>query len=165
MQFLSRLMPAIIVALLFTSHAATAESPKPKLLGTFGAWRAARYVRNGHILCYSFSPALTVKTRRPPAILTVLKRKGGRTDIILSPGFALPRHATIPVSAGSRALAFSAYGRHAFARNRDAAVQAFRAGATVTAETPGPQNRKILQTFSLNGFSAAYDTVIKACAS
>jgi hypothetical protein len=54
--------------------------------------------------------------------------------------------------------------RNAFARDGKAVVAAFEKGSRAIARSPGPNGgQPVTDTFSLKGFSAAYQAIAKAC--
>ena len=83
MQIISKLIPVIVaVGLLVAWHAARAETPGPELLGGWGVERSALCPQRTPSLL-RVHPTVTAKTNRPPALLTVLKPRGGQTEVIL----------------------------------------------------------------------------------
>ncbi len=150
--------------------AAPAKAEGPKATGRFEDWTAATNTEGGQTVCYAFTRA----SRSTPAVpgrrdvvLTVTQRPGGRDSVALSAGFTYPANATVAVTAGKTALEFYTgaltNGSSAFARDGHAAVAAFNRAGVITARSPGPRNTAVTDTFSLNGFSKAYDAISKAC--
>jgi hypothetical protein len=69
----------------------------------------------------------------------------------------------VTVQADQNNLDFYTHQRAAFARDGKAAVAAFRAAARAVAHSPGPRDTAVTDTFSLKGFTAAYEAISKAC--
>ena len=144
--------------------AAPANAPKP--IGKFENWRAATHVEAGQAVCYAFTRAQSSApsvSGRGEVVLTVTQRPSGRDAVAISAGFAYPADAEVKVDVDKTELAFYTSGRSAFARDGQAAVAAFTKGREAVAKSPGPRGAAVSDTFSLQGFSAAYSAVNKAC--
>jgi len=143
------------------SRAAAPAQPAagPQRLGTFGEWTAATHTENGGKVCYAF----TRPEGNANALLTVTHRAQGRDQVALRIGRAFPRNAEVTVDVGGKDLNFYTAGDNAFARNGGATVAAFRSGREAEAKSPAANNRSTTETFSLQGFSAAYDAISREC--
>ena len=143
---------------------AQAEKPAqqasgPQRLGTFGEWTAATHTEGGSKICYAF----TRPDGNANALLTVTHRPQGRDQVALRLGRAFPRNAEVTVDVGDKDLNFYTAGDNAFARDGRATVTAFRNGRDAVAKSPAANNRSTTDTFSLQGFSAAYDAISREC--
>jgi hypothetical protein len=98
-------------------------------------------------------------------MLTVTHRPEGRDQIALRAGYAYPRNATVEVMVGTATFEFYTAGSDAFARETAPVIAAFRRGATAGASGPAPQGRtgRVADTFSLRGFTAAYEAISREC--
>ena len=133
-------------------------------LGTFSAWTATSSAgEEGETLCYAFTADSSSQKDRGPLVLSVSKMSGSFVSVALSLGFSIPEDANVTVSVGPISLAFSPTGTNAFARDTDAAVQAFKRGQTAIAHVSGPDHQMAIDRFSLMGFSAAYAAITGAC--
>ena len=151
-------------------HAAAAAAPAkpegPKKIDSFEDWTAATNVEAGQTECYAFvrashsTPALP---GRGDVVLTVTQRRTARDTVAISAGFAYPAKASVAVQVDQTALDFYTHDRSAFARDGHAAVAAFQRGSGMTARSPGPKGATVVDTFSLKGFSRAYEAINKAC--
>ncbi len=146
-----------------------AAAPKPgapQAIGTFDDWIAATHKEAGQPVCYAFTrpqnsmPALP---GRGTVIMTVSQRGSGRDAVAMEAGFPFAANATVTVQVDQTGLEFYTAQRAAFARNGHAAVAAFENGSRAIARSPGPRDAKVVDTFSLKGFSAAYAAISKAC--
>lgn len=134
--------------------------PRPRALGTFQDWTAATHQEGGQKVCYAFARA----GNRQAAILTVTHRPQGRDQVALRSGYTYARNAEVTVTVGSNELDFYTAQDNAFAREGSRAVTAFRGGAQAVAKGPGAQGRGTsTDTFSLSGFTAAYEAISKEC--
>lgn len=158
------------VPLVLASAAAFAAgkpaAPGPKALGTFDDWQAATYAEGGQTVCYAFTRPIKsdpVVPGRGRVLLTVTQRPSLRDAVSLGAGFAYPAKAEVKVMADSTALDFYTASRSAFARDGHAAVMAFQKSNHAVATSPGPKDKPVVDSFSLKGFTAAYNAVSKAC--
>jgi hypothetical protein len=145
---------------------APAKAAGPQKIGTFDDWTAATNVEAGEKACYAFvrashsTPALP---GRGEVVLTVTQRPAIRDTVAMSAGFTYPANAALNVQIDQIALEFYASGRSAFARDGHAAAAAFGRGRQVTVHSPGPRKTSVVDTFSLKGFSKAYEAINKVC--
>lgn len=146
--------------------AAPAAAPNPAPLGTFSSWTAATYDQAGHTICYAFTRptnSTPVIAGRTEVLLSVTERPGVRDEAALTAGFPYVKGANVTVDVGGTALSFYTASSAAFARDGAAAVRAFKAGNTAVAHSPGPHGVSVADSFSLSGFTDAYNAIVKAC--
>lgn len=147
-----------------TGHAA---SSGPSAIGNFGDWTAARMEQSGAPACYAFvraNPAGKL-AGRGDVVLSVTERPSGRDSVAISTGYTYPAGATVEMKVDkTTSLELYTAQRSAFARDGQAAVTAFKRGSEAVATGPGPLHKgSVSDTFSLHGFTAAYDAIAKAC--
>ena len=91
----------------------------------------------------------------------------GRDEVALSAGFGYAPGATVTLQVEQTGLDFYTAqpqpGRNAFARDGKAAIAAMQKAKEAQARSPGPREARVVDTFSLRGFSAAYAAINKAC--
>jgi len=152
-------------AVLFAALPATAQ---PRQLGTYGAWIAATTQEAGQAVCYAFTRAArsegTAAGRAAPT-LTVTHRPGGRDQVAVSAGYTLPRGAEVALTVGdSESKSYATVQSSAFFGGGDRLVGTFRSGREAVARSPAPSGgRAVTDTFSLGGFTAAYEAISRAC--
>jgi hypothetical protein len=150
-----------------SGRGAALQPAGPRALGTFEDWTAATHEEAGQTVCYAFARAANATPAipgRPKGVLTVTERPNARDAVAISAGFRYPQGAEVTVQVEQSALSFYTSGSTAFAREGTAAVSAFARGRQVVARSPGPRGTPVTDTFSLRGFSQAYQAVNKACA-
>jgi len=162
------LVPALValavVPAMAQQRGGSATPHAPRRLGDFQSWTAAVHTESGQKVCYAFTRATRTDPTRENVILTVTHRFNGRDQVAISAGYTFPRNAAVTVAVGQRELPFYTGGSSAFARDGRAAVAAFRAGATATSRGPRAGGRGTANdTFSLSGFTAAYDAISQEC--
>lgn len=148
----------------FAQQRGAAQAPSPRKLGDFQDWTAAVHTESGQKVCYAFTRASRTDPSREGVILTVTHRSQSRDQVAISAGYAYPRNAAVTVTVGQRELPFYTSGNSAFARDGRAAVAAFRSGASAVARGPRAGGRgTATDTFSLSGFTAAYEAISQEC--
>ncbi|HET6183960.1 MAG TPA: invasion associated locus B family protein [Acetobacteraceae bacterium] len=141
-----------------------AGSAAPKALGTFGAWTAATYEQNGQTVCYAFTRAHPVGTAGPNGpLLTVTERPASRDEVAITGTSEYPKDSEVMLQVGQAGVEMYTAGRDAFARDPKAAVAALRRGSQAVARAPDTHGARSVDTYSLDGFTKAYDAIIKAC--
>lgn len=139
----------------------------PQELGKFDDWIAATHDESGRATCYAFVVAknsVPAVPGRGEVVLTVTERPTGRDWVAISAGFNYRKDAVVTMQVGTAGFDFYTSGSSAFARNGKGAVAAFLKGEQAQARSPGPrEGGVVVDTFSLNGFSAAYAAITKAC--
>ena len=145
---------------------AAAKPDAPKLINKFDDWIAATHPESGVPTCYAFTRAqssIPAIAGRGRVVLTVTQRPSGRDSVAMEAGFSFAADATVTVQADQTGLDFYTHQRAAFARDGHAAVVAFKAAGRAIARSPGPHDATVTDTFSLKGFTAAYEAISKAC--
>lgn len=168
---MTRLLPLLMLlgaplAVVASPSSAQAQQPRPQALGSFQDWTAATLGSGAQKVCYAFSRASKSEGagNRQNVMLTVTHRPQGRDQVALRPGYSYAPKAEVEVAIGGTALDFYTAQENAFAREGSRAVSAFRGGATAVAKGPGPGGRgTATDTFSLSGFTAAYEAISKEC--
>lgn len=152
-----------------TAAAQQPPQPQPRLIGEFNDWTAAALGTGAQQICYAFTRPQGTSQNAPPnrglVMLTVTHRPEGRDQIALRAGYAYPRNATVEMTVGTTNFEFFTAGNDAFARDAAPVIVAFRRGSTAGATGPAPQGRtgRVTDTFSLRGFTAAYEAISREC--
>ncbi len=168
---------AVTAALLLAGVAAAQQRAQPRApaprpaqqeIGRFGDWIAYVTEENGQKICYMGVKAKSSAPRLPgrtDVVLSVTHRPGSRDQVAMLAGYAYPSGAEVAVTVdGSTTLPFYTGGRAAFARDGRAAAAAIRRGNAATAKGPPPRGPgQVTDSFSLMGFTAAYEAIGKAC--
>jgi invasion protein IalB len=155
--------------------AAQGQQPAPQRIGEFQSWTAASQAEGGQKVCYAFTRATRsegVPNRAANTVLLVVThRPKERDQVALQAGYAYPRGPeggdAVQVLVGGRSVGFFTSGSSAFARDGKAAVAALRNGREAVARGPLPNGGggrgQASDSFSLAGFSAAYDAISREC--
>lgn len=158
------LMGAVLLAVPGLAEAQRAAAG-PRAIGTFGAWTAATVTESGHKVCYALARANRPGSTRDAPTLTVSHRPDRRDQVAFQGGsHRFARNATATVKIGDTDLAFYTHADTAYARDNAAAIAAMRAGREAVATVPGANGRGTAnETFSLSGFTAAYEAISREC--
>jgi invasion protein IalB len=138
----------------------------PKEIGKFDDWIAATHQERGQTVCYAFTRAQSSQpavNNRSQVVLTVTERPSQRDTVAIEAGFTYPQNTSVTMQVDQAGLDFYTSQRNAFARDGKAVVAAFEKGSRAIARSPGPKGEQVTDTFSLKGFSAAYQAIAKAC--
>jgi invasion protein IalB len=159
---------ALIAALLLATPAVAQQRAQPERLGTHGAWTAAKHQEGGQTVCYAFARAASSQGapgNRVTVTLTVTHRPTGRDQVAVSVGYPLPRSAESVLTVGNAEFrSYAVVGSNAFFQNGAQLIAAFRNGREAVVRSPGPPGRPaVSDTFSLSGFSAAYQAISREC--
>jgi len=148
--------------------AAIADAPIPlgPDKGVFGDWTAATYGSGPSKICYAFTkPQSTtpVLPSRGLTMLTVTERHGSHDEVSLTPGYTYPSDAAIDMQLGREHLSFYVQDNVAFTDDVTRALSGFANQSDADVTATGPGAKKLTDTFSLKGFSAAYRAIENAC--
>lgn len=161
------LAPALMIALALPASALAQGAPTAKSIGVFENWQAATYVDNGQTVCYAFTRPLIggkVEERSGGSVLSIAERPGMRDSIAIAVGYNFASGAEVSVSIGRSAhQEFYTSGSSAFSRDGSGLISAMKDGTELTSISPGPGHGSTTNHFSLKGFTAAYDAIVKAC--
>lgn len=157
-----------LLAVLVLPVAAEAQRAQPQRLGTHQAWTAATHQENGQKVCYAFTRAQhgegAAAQARQNVTLTVTHRPAGRDQVAISLGTPLPRQASVTMTVGSNE--FPSYGTvqsSAFFQSGSNLIGALRNGREAVVQSPGAGRASVTDTFSLSGFTAAYEAISREC--
>jgi len=165
---------ACAVAAALAAAALAGASPAgaaDKLLGKFERWEAHRTGNGGDAVC--FIATLPAKTegklaKRGEATLMIAhfpKRKAfGQVQV--KAGFALKKGAPFELAIGTKSFKLSAEGDSGYgdtAKENAEIVAALKAGKTAAATGIPAAGPKIVDTYSLDGFSKALAAIDKEC--
>jgi invasion protein IalB len=143
-----------------------AAGPKPKSIGVFGDWQAATLAEGGQTVCYAFTRAKTSSPAVPgrgEVVLTITQRSSVRDAVAISAGFEYAANAAVQVEIDKDKLEFYTAKRSAFARDGRQVAVAMEKANRLIAHSPHPQKNAVTDTFSLSGFTKAYEAINKAC--
>jgi hypothetical protein len=155
------------VCILGLSTPAIPAADQPQLLAETGAWQAYKAPSGGAGSCYILSSPterLPSGLRRGPAYLFV--SRSPRDEIALELGFPLDTEARSTLTIGSQEFELGEQKERAWLLRADEqrrAVAAMKRGAIAKVQTTSARNNSSEDTYSLEGFTNAYETMMEGC--
>jgi hypothetical protein len=144
-----------------------AATGQPELLAESGAWQAYKSASAGQGSCYILSSPtarLPAGLKRGPAYLFVSRNP--RDEIALELGFPLDSDAVSTLTIGSAQFELGEQKEQAWLLNAEEqrrAVAAMKGGAKATVQTTSVRSNVTEDTYSLEGFTKAYETMVSEC--
>lgn len=167
----TNLFSLLILGLAGLAPAIAAAQQDVADLGAFKDWKAQSFKESGKDVCTMWSEptesAGDYKKRGPVYIFVTHRPYANRLDeISVNIGYKFKKAAPVNVSIGERDYALFSDGDTAWTRTSKEdrrLVRAMRKGSKLTITGVSSRGTKTSDTFSLSGFTAAYNTITKAC--
>jgi len=164
-----RYLALFIVLLVATTN--TAQASKPRLLGTFGDWRAYAFMENGKKVCYMAAEEKTQVgnyTSRGDIYALITHRPAEKTKDVFSYISGYPyksgSEVSINVNGGTHKLFTQDETAWAADAGADRAlVAAIRKGSKMVVKGTSRRGTLTTDTFSLNGSGKAYSKISQEC--
>jgi Invasion associated locus B (IalB) protein len=161
-----------IIALVLTplfSIAALAQTPQ--FLGSHRDWNVYSFTEDGQKICYMASEPKRQEgnyTRRGDPAVLVTRRPVPKVvdEVSVQPGYSYLDGSEVEVTIGSRKFALFTRGEHAWTKSEDAdeaLIAAMKGGNDMTVRGTSTKETYSLDTYSLLGFTAAYEAMVDAC--
>lgn len=169
MRVHARLLAAVLVAGgLFAGQPASAQ--QPTFVGSFRDWNVYTATVDGRFNCYIASVPKQEEgsyQRRDPAALLVTRVRGSSNDeVSVRSGYPYGQNSTVALQIGNQRWDLFTQGETAWASTSDedrAIIASMRAGSDLTARGTSQRNTYSLDTYSLLGFTAAYQEMVETC--
>ncbi len=164
----SALVACLLATLLVAGEAA---AQAPQFLGSFRDWFLYSYDEAGGKTCYIASKPTTEAgnwNRRGPAAVLVsrLPIPGAGEQVSVQPGYPFKANSTAQLKIGNQEWQLFTQGEHAWANTDDedqAIVRAMQRGSDMTVRGTSQLDTYSLDTYSLLGFTAAFEAMRDAC--
>lgn len=160
----------LLAALLVLPALAVAQTPYS--LGSYTDWNVWEVTENGQKICFVVSEPKKQTgnyTRRgKPAILVARRPVPTVTDeVSVQPGYNYLQGSNVSVSVGGKVFTlFNRGGPHAWTKNDDEdreLIDAMRRGDAMIVEGESSKQTTSTDTYSLLGFTKAYNAMVAAC--
>lgn len=162
----------ILVLALFGATPAFAQTPQ--FLGTFRDWNVYKFEdpEQDQTICYIASEPKKQEgnyTRRDPPALLVTRRSNPEVvdEVSVQPGYSYAEGSEVEVEVDRRSdYSLFTRGEHAWTKTRQddqALINSMRRGTNLTVRGTSVKNTYSLDTYSLLGFTAAYEAMVAAC--
>ncbi len=161
----------IAAALTLWLFAAQASAQTPEHLGKHRDWDAFTFMEDGAIACYIASRPTKEEgqySARGDVYLLVTHRTGDNTRDVVSivTGYTYKEDSVTEAQVGSSTFSLFTVGDTAFSRNEEddqRLVAAMKAGIEMSIRGTSARGTETLDTYSLRGFTAAYNEASAAC--
>jgi len=160
-----------ILLLVCVGYATTAAAQEPQVIGTFRDWKGYVYQQGDQKVCYMASAPKKAEgnyTQRGKIWILVTRRSPGPKDVVsIIAGYTYKADAPVTLNVGGKQFTLFGQGDTAWAYNEsdDAAmVAAMKAGVDMVVRGTSSRGTATTDTYSLLGFTAAYDAIRQACA-
>jgi len=166
----SSLLRVCAVLGVFSAGPALAAAGAPQLLIESGAWRAYKVRQGKTALCYALSEPverLPRGLRRDPAFLFVSRSaRHSHDEISFEFGYPLDVSARSSLSIGQAEFELMEQNEQAWLlieNQQPRAVTALKRALVATVRTRSARGSETQDSYTLRGFSKAYDAVVAAC--
>ena len=171
MTVLRRLSIQTILIGSFLLSSAWAVQAADKVLGLFGDWGAQTFVEGKNTGCSIWSQPTKDEgkySKRGPIYAYVTHRPWDKrlNEVSFSAGYEYKKDSTVQVLIGGQKFTLFTDGETAWSRSpKDdlALVDAMRRGNSMTITGVSSRGTQTTDTYSLTGFSKAFETIGKAC--
>ena len=151
--------------------ASTAAAASPQLLGSFRDWTLSSFDGENGKVCYITSEPTKEEgnyTRRgaPVVYVTKLPMNSPNEQVSVRSGYNYLDEGAIEVKVDGRAYEFFTQGESAWLRSPsddEAMIGAMKRGSRMSVRGTSTKRTYSLDTYSLLGFTAAYDAMRDAC--
>ncbi|MDX2142753.1 MAG: invasion associated locus B family protein [Rhodospirillaceae bacterium] len=148
-----------------------ASAQEVKVISTHGKWTAYSFQEDGQAVCYMAAKPIKSEgayKARGEVLLMVTHRPAEKANDVLSlvAGYAYKQDTDATVQVGSRKFDLFTFNDRAWARDGatdKALVAAMTKGKSMTVRGSSSRGTLTTDTFSLQGFTAAYKAIGTAC--
>jgi hypothetical protein len=167
-----KLSVSLMLAGLLVVLALPAGAQSPQFLGSHRDWYVYRYQDGDQAICYMASEPKKQEgnyTRRGNPAVLVTRRPAPRAvdEVSVQPGYTYMDGSEVEVEVDrNRKFLLFTRGEHAWTKSEQAdrdLINAMRRGSDMTVRGTSVRNTFSLDTYSLLGFTAAYDAMVAAC--
>ncbi|MHC8491462.1 invasion associated locus B family protein [Thalassospira sp. SM2505] len=143
----------------------------PKLIDVFGKWEAYTYSEEGQKVCYMGSQPTSAKgdyTQRGKIYVMVTHRPGLKlfNEVSFITGYTYKDKSTVDLRIDSKKFSLFTHADSAWAVDAETdrkLVSAMKSGSNMVVVGYSTRDTKTTDTYSLSGFTAAYNAISKAC--
>jgi hypothetical protein len=156
-----------------SQHAlAQAAAAVPRQLSTHRDWSVYDVTDERGRVCFIYSAPTqqsgNYSRRDPPALMVArLPSKPASEEVSVQPGYAFLKDSSVEIKVDGRPFKMFTDGEHAWMRSTEedrSLIAAMKAGAAMTVRGTSTRKTYSLDTYSLSGFTAAYEAMRRTCA-
>lgn len=162
----------VVLCLLISVKGISTISPESKILGTYHTWTAYMFKDSDGIVCYMAAQPIDSQgkyTYRDDAFLTITHRPQEQSyDVVsMTAGFTYKKGSTPNIRVDKKkAVTLTPMADMAWAKDSQtdqALVKSMISGSNAYVNGVSARGTHITDTFSLKGFTKAYEAINKAC--
>lgn len=165
-----RTLGLCLLACLATAGDALAQQT-PRFVASHRDWTVYVVENDGGKVCYIASEPSKQegnysKRGNPAVLVALLPGDPPSEQVSVQPGYAYRRNSSVEVVVGSQKFDLFTQGEHAWARtdaDDKALIVAMRRGSTMTVKGTSSRDTNSTDTYSLAGFSNAYEAMRNEC--
>lgn len=169
--FFDRAPRVLAVLVLSFGFAGSALAQTPYSLGSYTDWNVWELDEGGQKICYIVSEpkkqAGTYTRRGKPAVLVTRRPTPNVTDeVSVQPGYTYLEGSSVDLNVGQNAFTLFTRGAHAWTKDEtedQALISVMKRGETLVVEGESSKNTTSTDTYSLLGFTKAYNAMVAAC--
>ncbi|MCC2663585.1 MAG: hypothetical protein K0R41_1803 [Geminicoccaceae bacterium] len=147
------------------------KAPVPQFIGSHRDWNVYKFQDGEATICYMASEPKKQEgnyTRRGDPAVLVTRRPGPRplVEVSVQPGYTYQDGSDVEIQVDRRKFLLFTRGEHAWTpREEDDRnlIDAMKRGVNMTVRGTSTLSTYSLDTYSLLGFTAAYDAMVEAC--
>lgn len=140
-------------------------------LGDYSDWSAFKYLEDGKLICFMASEPTKAEgnyTKRGQihAMVTHRPEENRVDEVSIQAGYSYKENAPVEVQIGTMNMRLFTEGESAWTVDKDSdkkLVQAMIKGSTMMVEGTSTRGTNTKDTYSLSGFTRAYEAISKAC--
>lgn len=165
----------VVAALAVLQAPANAQDASPRLLETFSDWMLYSFENEQGQICYIASLPSKEEgnySRRGQAAVLVAElpvNSGGENEqVSVQPGYSYLKDSTVDVKIGDNSFSLFTDGEHAWAntsKEDQEIIDSMKRGSDMVVRGTSIKETYSLDTYSLIGFTAAYNAMKEACGS
>jgi hypothetical protein len=161
----------VVAGALCSLASAGAQAQSIERLGDFSDWSAFKYLEDGNPICFMASEpakaegAYSVRGKIH-AMVTQRPADNRIDEVSIQAGYDYQEKSLVEVQVGTTKLRLFTEGGSAWAVDKDAdkkLVQAMIKGNTMVVQGTSARGTSTTDTYSLSGFTRAYETIRQAC--
>lgn len=157
-------------ALVLAAPVPARAQAEPADIGVFKDWRAFTKTQSGAKVCYvgavpKKSEGKYSKRDETYVVITHRPSQKIKNEVSVRAGYIYKEKSSVTVSIGGGSFRLWTQGEHAWAQDADdpKLVSAMRGGAKMIVKGVSSRGTRTTDTYSLSGFTAAYNAASKAC--
>ncbi|MGI9510493.1 MAG: invasion associated locus B family protein [Geminicoccaceae bacterium] len=170
-SYLDRALRALAILALSFGIAGGVQAQTPYSLGNYTDWYVWELDENGQKICYIVSEPKKQSgsyTRRGKAAVLVARRSTPRVtdEVSIQPGYTYLEGSSVGLAVGQSQFTLFTRGAHAWTKDETedrALIDVMKRGESMVVKGESIKNTTSTDTYSLLGFTKAYNAMVAAC--